>query len=73
MNGVEAPGAADEVTSSASVPAGANLTVVLPRPVEWTLLVNGEAVYDSLHEPGDAPVISVGIEVDGGDRIRVLP
>lgn len=58
--------------SRARVPAGQTTTVSMTRAEEWTLLVNGDAVYDSLHEPGTAQSLSLGVEIAPDGSVNVL-
>lgn len=58
--------------SRAAVPAGQTTTVSMTRAEEWTLLVNGEAVYDSIHEPGAAQSLSLGVEIAPDGSVNVL-
>jgi len=60
------------MVSRAEVPAGQTTTVSMTRAEEWTLLFNGEWVYDSLHEPGADQVLSLGVEIAPDGSVNVL-
>jgi hypothetical protein len=58
--------------SRAAVPAQQTTTVSMTRAAEWSLLVNGAAVYDSLHAPDAAQSLSLGVEIAPDGSVNVL-
>lgn len=70
--GITGTGPPPATISRAAVPAGRTTTVSMTRAAEWSLLVNGLAVYDSLHAPDSAQSLSLGIEIAPDGSVNVL-
>lgn len=71
IDGIMGSAPAPATISRAAAPAGQTTTVSMARAEAWTLLVNGEAVYDSLHEPSAARA-SLGVEIAPDGSVNVL-
>lgn len=72
LDGIVGARPSPATTSRAAVPAGQTTTVSMTRAKEWTLLVNGDWVYDSIHEPSLDQSVSLAVEIAADGSVNVL-